>query len=175
MTDCRTKPWHVKAGKSGKTAPIKIIAIYQRIFWAKYKTSLLSMRCLVCNHGSLSAQIRPHLLWLAKEWEAEDINAYWSANIQKAIPYKVLKTAKCSYTLEKPYGTNSCSCSSGKLSCSIVCSCRGDSRQCCNDQAKADQEREDDDSKTDLDEEKQCQSILIFTWALFVKLNFIVF
>ena len=133
------------------------------------------MRCLVCNHGSLSAQIRPHLLWLAKEWEAEDINAYWSANIQKAIPYKVLKTAKCSYTLEKPYGTNSCSCSSGKLSCSIVCSCRGDSRQCCNDQAKADQEREDDDNKTDLDEEKQCQSILIFTWALFVKLNFIVF
>ena len=88
---------------------------------------------------------------------------------------KVLKTAKCSYTLEKPYGTNSYSCSSGKLSCSIVCSCRGDSRQCCNDQTQADQETEDDDNKTDLDEEKQCQSILIFTWALFVKLNFIIF
>ena len=36
--------------------------------------------------------------------------------------------------------------------------CRGDSQPCCNDQTKADQEREDDDDNTtDLDEEEECQ------------------
>ena len=39
-----------------------------------------------------------------------------------------------------------------------MCSCRGDSRQCCNDQTKADQEREDDDDNTtNFDEQEQYQ------------------
>ena len=77
---------------------------------------------------------------------------------RKPAPDEVLKTINCFCTSEKQCSTNRCSCSSSKLSCSIVCSCRGDSRQCCNDQTKADQEREDDDDKTiDLDEEEECQ------------------
>lgn len=49
------------------------------------------MRCLVCNHGYPSSQIRPHLLWLGKQSEAGDINAYWSAKRQEASPDEVLK------------------------------------------------------------------------------------
>ena len=77
---------------------------------------------------------------------------------KKPAPDDLLKTIKCSCTSEKPCATSRCSCSSSKLSCRIVCSCRGDSRRGCNDQTKADQEKEDDDDNTtDLDEEKECQ------------------
>ena len=77
---------------------------------------------------------------------------------RKPAPDEVLKTIKCSCTSEKPCATNRCSCLSSKISCSIVCSCRGDSRRCCNDQTKADGEREDGDGNTThLDEEEGCQ------------------
>ena len=76
---------------------------------------------------------------------------------RKPAPDEVLKTIKCSCTSEKPSATNRCSCSSSKLSCSIVCSRPRDSWQYCNDQTKADQEREDDGNTTDLAEEEECQ------------------
>ena len=77
---------------------------------------------------------------------------------RKPAPYEVLKTIKGSCTSEMPCATNRCSCSSRKLSCSIVCSCGGDGSGCCNDQTKADQEREEgDDNTTDSDEEEECQ------------------
>ena len=77
---------------------------------------------------------------------------------RKPAPYEVLKTIKGSCTSEMPCATNRCSCSSRKLSCSIVCSCGGDGSGCCNDQTKADQEREEGgDNTTDSDEEEECQ------------------
>ena len=95
-------------------------------------------------------------------WEKNDkLNTLMPIGVprdRKPAPDEVLKTIKCSCTSEKPCATKRCSCSSSKLSCSVVCSCCGDSLYCCNDQTKADQEREDyDDNTTDLDEEEEFQ------------------
>ena len=73
---------------------------------------------------------------------------------RKPARIEVLKTMKCSYTSERPCATNRCSCSSRKLSYSIVCSCCGDSQQCCNDQTEAE---DNDDNISDLHEEAECQ------------------
>ena len=76
-----------KARKTASLSPllIKIVAAYQRIFWAKREASLFSLRHLV------------HFGWEKNEKLKTLMSAGGPRN-RKPVPKKDLKTNKCSFT-----------------------------------------------------------------------------
>ena len=128
MTDCRIKTWRVKTGKARKIAPqLKYLPPTSESFELNVKRAHFQCAVWYETMDPHPPKLDPTYFGWEKNEKLKTLMPIGVPKDRKSAPDEVLKTIKCSCTSEKPCTTNRCSYSSSKLSCSIVCSYRGDS------------------------------------------------